>query len=185
MDLSKEMAEMARGKGLRMPRVGQVGIIVRDMDKAIDYFETTLGLGPWAVFEGEPVWCKENGREVTYKGKMALAQAGPVQLELIQILEGRSVYSDVLGEGEGVHHLGFFVRNIDERLLAVRQAGIPVLQHALLKRLGVKIEYAYLDTTETGGVITEYIQASFMGLPVPMRCGPLVRLSAWMAGKVG
>jgi hypothetical protein len=89
MDLSKEMAEMARGKGLRMPRVSQVGIIVRDMDKAIDYFETTLGLGPWAVFEGEPVWCKENGREVTYKGKMALAQAGPVQLELIQILEGR------------------------------------------------------------------------------------------------
>jgi len=176
---------MAGKKGLRMPRVGQVGIVVQDMDKAIDYFETTLGLGPWAVFDEEPVWCRENGKEVTYKGQFALAQAGPVQLELIQILEGRSLYSDVLGEGEGVHHLGFFVHDLDERLRAVREAGIPVLQHALLKRLGVKIEYAYLDTTGTGGVITEYIKASFMGLPVPMRFGPLVRLSAWIAGKVG
>jgi methylmalonyl-CoA/ethylmalonyl-CoA epimerase len=181
----EEMAEMMKKKGLRMPRVGQVGILVKDMDKSIDYFETTLGLGPWAVFEGEPVWCRENGKEVTYKGKIALAQAGPVQLELIQILEGRSVYSDVLGEGEGVHHLGFFVRDMDDRLRAVREAGIPILQHALLKRLGVSIEYAYLDTSETGGVITEYIQASFMGLPVPMRFGPLVRLSAWIAGKAG
>jgi catechol 2,3-dioxygenase-like lactoylglutathione lyase family enzyme len=176
---------MKKDKGLKMPRVGQVGIVVQDMDRAIDYFEETLGLGPWAVFEGEPEWCREDGREVTYRGKMAMAQAGPVQLELIQIMEGRSVYSDLLGEGEGIHHLGFFVRDIEERLQAVREAGIPVLQHALLKRLGVSIEYAYLDTTETGGVVTEYIQGSFLGLPVPMRFGPLVRLTAWIAGKVG
>jgi catechol 2,3-dioxygenase-like lactoylglutathione lyase family enzyme len=176
---------MRKRKGLRMPRVGQIGIVVQDMDRAIDYFEERLGLGPWAVFEGEPVWCRENGEEVTYRGKMAMAQAGPIQLELIQILEGRSVYSDLLGEGEGLHHIGFFVRDMDDRLRAVREAGIPVLQHALLKRLGVSIEYAYLDTTETGGVVTEYIQGSFLGLPVPMRFGPLVRFTAWIAGKVG
>lgn len=176
---------MAKKRGLRMPRVSQVGIVVRDMDKAIEYFDRVLGLGPWAVFEGEPVWCRENGEEVTYKGKMALAQAGQVQIELIQILEGRSLYSDVLGEGEGIHHLGFFVRDFDERMRAVREAGIPVLQHALLKKHGLTIEYAYLDTTENGGVITEYIKASFLGLPFPMNWGPLVRMSAWFAGKLG
>ncbi len=179
------MVRLSKKKGLSMPRVGQIGIVVRDMDRSIDYFHEVLGLGPWAVFQGEPVWCLEDGEEVTYKGKIALAQAGSVQLELIQILEGRSLYSDLLGEGEGLHHIGFFVRDFDERLRAAKAAGIPVLQHALLKKLGLTIEYAYLDTTETGGVITEYIKSSFMGMPVPMTFGPLMRVSAWLADKVG
>lgn len=176
---------MARKSGLGMPKVGQVGIVVKDMDEAIEYFDKVLGLGPWAVLEGEPAWCMENGCEVSVKGKIAMAQAGSVQLELIQILEGRSMYKDTLGEGEGLHHLGFFVRDFDERMRAAEEAGIPVLQHALLKKLGLTIEYAYLDTTETGGVITEYIKSSFLGLPFPMNFGPLVRLSAWFAGKLG
>lgn len=71
---------MARNRGLRMPRVSQIGVVVRDIDRAIEYFDGVLGLGPWAVFEGEPVWRRENGEEVTYKGKMALAQAGQVQI---------------------------------------------------------------------------------------------------------
>lgn len=176
---------MAAKRGLKMPRVGQIGIYVRDMDRAIEYFENVLGLGPWAVFEGEPVWCKDHGERVTYRGKMALAKAGSVQLELIQILEGRSLYCDLLGEGEGLHHIGFFVRDLDERLEAARAEGIPILQHALLKRLGMTIEYAYLDTTATGGVITEYIKPSMLGIPFPLNWGPVARLSAWLASKVG
>lgn len=176
---------MADRKGLKMPRVGQIGIVVRDMDRAIDYYENVLGLGPWAVFEGEPAWCVDHGEQVTYHGKMALAKAGAVQLELIQITEGRSLYEDLLGQGEGLHHLGFFVRDFDERLRAAKEAGVEVLQHAVLKKLGMTIEYAYLDTTETGGVITEYIKPSMLGIPFPLNWQPAARLSAWLAGKLG
>jgi catechol 2,3-dioxygenase-like lactoylglutathione lyase family enzyme len=179
------MVLMKKKTGLSMPRVGQIGIVVRDMDRAIDYFQGVLGLGPWAVFSGEPVWCVENGEEVTFKGMMATTQAGRVQLELIQILEGRSLYGDVLGEAEGLHHLGFFVRDFEERLRAAEDAGISVLQHGLLKKLGLTIEYAYLDTTQTGGVVTEYIKPSIMGLPFPMTWGWLLRASAWFARKLG
>ena len=56
-------------------------------------------------------------------GQLALANSGPIQFELIQILEGRSLYGDTLGEGEGLHHLGFFVRDMDARLQAARAAG--------------------------------------------------------------
>lgn len=175
---------MAEKKGLKMPRVGQIGIVVRDMDGAIEYFKKVLGLGPWAVLEGEPAWCVERGERVTYHGRMALAKAGAVQLELIQITEGRSLYSDTLGEGEGLHHLGFFVRDLDERVRAAREAGVEVLQHGLLKKLGMTIEYAYLDTTATGGVITEYIKPSMLGIPFPLNWGPVARLSAWLADKV-
>jgi methylmalonyl-CoA/ethylmalonyl-CoA epimerase len=169
--------------GLKLPRLGQVGILVKDMDKTIEYYERTLGIGPWAVFVGEPAWCREACGEVTLTGKIAMAQVGSVQIELI--LEGRSVYADLLGEGEGLHHLGFFVRDIDRRLSAAKNAGIEVIQHGLLEQMGLTIEYAYLDTLATGGVIMEFIQASFLGLPFPMRFSPLVRLGAWLGSKLG
>jgi methylmalonyl-CoA/ethylmalonyl-CoA epimerase len=171
--------------GLKLPRLGQVGIVVKDIDKTIEYYQRTLGIGPWAVFAGEPEWCRERCGEVKTSGKIAMAQAGSVQIELIQMFEGGAVYTDLLGEGEGLHHLGFFVRDLDRRLKAAEEAGIGVLTHGLLKQMGLTIEYAYMDTLATGGVIIEFIQASFLGLPFPMRFSPMVRLGAWFGSKLG
>ena len=176
---------MKAGRGLDFPRIGQIGIVVKDLEATMRYYEELMGIGPWAVFDGEPEWCLEGGKKVNYKGRMALANSGPIQFELIQILEGRSLYGDVLGEGEGLHHLGFFVRDMKERLRAAEEAGVAVLQHGLLKRMGLTIEYAYLDTTASGGVITEYIKTSFLGLPFPLNWGPVARLSARAAAIAG
>ncbi len=171
--------------GLKLPKLGQVGIVVKDIDKTMKYYERILGIGPWAVFAGEPTWCREKCGEVKTSGRIAMAQAGSVQIELIQMLEGGAVYTDLLGEGEGLHHLGFFVRDIDKRLKAAQEAGIEVLTHGLLEQMGLRIEYAYMDTLATGGVIIEFIQASFLGLPFPMRFSPLVRLGAWLGSRLG
>jgi hypothetical protein len=51
--------------------------------------------------------------------------------------------------------------------------------------MGLTIEYAYLDTTANGGVITEYIKTSFLGLPFPLSFGPLARISARAASIAG
>ena len=47
---------------------------------------------------------------------------------------------------------------------ACREAGIEVLQQATLKQLGITIDYAYLDTLDSVGVILEFIQTRFLGL---------------------
>lgn len=178
------MIRMAKS-GLKMPRVDQIGIVVKDIESSIDHFESELGIGPWALFEGEPVWAREGNREVTYRGKIALANSGRVQLELIEITEGRSLYRDSMGDREGLHHIGFFVRDFDRRLEVARAHGVEILQQAVLKKMGLTIEYAYLDTTKTAGLITEYIKWSFLGLPFPTRLGPLVRLSSRVARRLG
>ena len=152
---------------LKVPKLGQVGIVVRDIDETIRYYREAFGIGPWAVFEGEPVECVEKGERITFKGRMAMAQTGRVELELIQILEGRSFHSDFLEEqGEGIHHIGFFVNDFDERLAAVKEAGIGILHQGFLKQMGLTIKYAYLDTTAIGGVIIELIEQRFLGLPL-------------------
>lgn len=171
------------GGRLKVPWLGQLGIVVRDIDVTMRYYEDVYGIGPWAVFEGEPERCTDRGRDITFKGMMAMAQAGPVQIELIQILEGDSIHSDFLAEhGEGLHHIGFFVQDLDARLAAAREAGIEVLHWGFLKQIGLSIEYAYLDSTATGGVIIEYIQPRFLGLPFPMR-SPMLRLGAKLGAR--
>ena len=39
---------------LKVPSLGQVGIVVRDMDESCRYYRDVFGIGPWAVFQGEP-----------------------------------------------------------------------------------------------------------------------------------
>lgn len=175
---------MKANEKLKVPKLGQVGIVVRDIDETISYYKEAFGIGPWAVFTGEPVECVEKGERITFKAKMAMAQTGRVELELIQILEGRSFHSDFLEEqGEGIHHIGFFVNDFDERMAAVRDAGIEVLHQGLLKQMGLTIKYAYLETTTIGGVIIELIEQRFLGLPLFAK-SLLLPLGAKIAEKI-
>ncbi|NPV60088.1 MAG: hypothetical protein HPY75_10535 [Actinobacteria bacterium] len=171
---------MSRGNNLHMPRLSQIGIYVKDMEAAVSRYQQVFGIGPWLVLEGETAYCMDRGCEVTVKGRIAMGYSGGVQLELINIVEGNNLYLDTLGgREEGLHHLGFEVDNLEERLLACREAGIEVLQRGTLKQLGMTIDYAYLDTLDSVGVILEFIQTRFLGFKArqsPWLLKPLARI---------
>ncbi len=156
---------MAVSKPLHMPRLAQVGIVVKDMDSTIRRLEEVFGIGPWLVLEGETDYCLDRGRETTLKGRIGMGYSGSIQIELIQILEGDSFHLHTLGDREeGLHHLGFAVDDLEERLEAARSAGIGILQRGTLKQLGMTIDYAYLDTLDSVGIILEFIQTRFLGI---------------------
>ena len=138
---------------LRLPGVGQIGVVVEDIDRAIAFYESTFGLGPFDIREvGAPnVW--DRGEEKPIKARLAFATLGNVELELIQILEGDSVHLEFLRQhGEGLHHLGFFVRDIQAKLEQAKAMGFEVLQMDPFRQA-----YAYLDTRQPGGIIFELI----------------------------
>jgi methylmalonyl-CoA/ethylmalonyl-CoA epimerase len=170
---------------LHMPRLAQIGIYVKDMEKAIDRYEKLFGIGPWLVLEGDTEHCLDRGCEVTVRGRIAMGYTGRIQLELINIVAGSNLYLDTLGGlEEGIHHLGFAVNNLEERLQACREAGIEVLQRGTLKQLGLTIDYAYLDTVDEVGIILEFIQTRFLGLKVKQTPGP-VKLLARVQKRFG
>lgn len=170
---------------LHMPRLSQIGIYVRDMDASIEQYEKVFGIGPWLVLEGETDYCMDRGREVKVKGRIGMGYSGKVQLELIQILAGSNLYLDTLGgRDEGLHHLGFEVDNLEERLQACRDEGIEILQRGTLKQLGMTIDYAYLDTLDSVGVILEFIQTRFLGMKARQWPG-LLKLVARIQGRFG
>jgi methylmalonyl-CoA/ethylmalonyl-CoA epimerase len=57
--------------------------------------------------------------------------------------------------GEGLHHLGFFVEDIEKELARLEKRGVKVLERGTV--LGV-VEFAYLDTEKSLGVVLELIQ---------------------------
>jgi 4-hydroxyphenylpyruvate dioxygenase-like putative hemolysin len=123
-------------------KVDQVGIVVRNVDECVKLYEQFLGEGAFSVVEGEAPSTLGDGREVIVKGKLAFAQVGPIQLELIEIKQGPSLHLDFLKKhGEGIHHLGMYTSTFDKDLEQFRKRGIGILQRGQSLR-----RYAYMDT---------------------------------------
>ncbi len=135
-----------------LPGVSQIGVVVKDVDKTVEFFSSVLGIGPWRTVEATRTSEEITTGATPYRVKLAFASLGPVQIELIQVLEGETIHSQFLrARGEGLHHLGFPVSNIDDMVAELGKRGISVLQ-------GMRGRFAYMDTDAVGGIIVELIQ---------------------------
>ena len=133
--------------------ITQVGIVVRDVDECVSNYEKIFGKDSFVVVEGEGEATLADGRDVTIKGKLGFCQLGPIQLELIQILDGQSCHVDFLREnGEGIHHVATEVTDLDKEIEKYREQGIGLLQRGRSLR-----RYAYMDTKP---IILELIENS-------------------------
>lgn len=125
--------------------IGQIGVVVRDFERAAKALEH-LGIGPFSSIE------IPHG---SARLKIGLVNLGGVQLELIQVVEGESIHSRFIKErGEGLHHIGFFVKEIDEVLKRLEEKGFKASEGGEV--MGVK--YVYLDTEKELGFYVELIQ---------------------------
>jgi len=128
--------------GILFPGVDQIGIVVHDVEAIARAYEAFFGEGAFNIIEGEAPAVLGDGRKINIRGRLAFAHLGPLQIELIQILEGESVHVEYLERfGEGIHHLGRYTSTFDDDLEKFRKLGINVLQQGQGMR-----RYAYLDT---------------------------------------
>lgn len=131
---------------LKLSKVDQIGIVVKDMEKTKRELGEKFGIKNFL----EITATHENA-----KLKIGLLHLGNIQIELIQVLEGESIHTKFLEEhGEGIHHLGFYVKNLDEALNQVGKMGLRPIESGEI--MGVK--YAYLNTEEKLGFTIELIQ---------------------------
>jgi methylmalonyl-CoA/ethylmalonyl-CoA epimerase len=138
-------------KRLKLPALSGVGVVVRDMDKAIAYYSKTFGIGPFntIMFKPEKHWVDGEPFPVTLKLAFA-SLGGSVTLELLQPLS-EGPHKDFLdNHGEGLQHLGFDIDNYDEWMAYLKQEGIGVLYNAegYIEGLG-HLRAAYIDS-QTG-----------------------------------
>jgi methylmalonyl-CoA/ethylmalonyl-CoA epimerase len=155
---------------MKLPHLGQIGILVKDIPEAVAQYTKLLGIGPWYrsnTVKHEAVF---RGRSIRPEVDIVIAFKGGVEIELIQVKGGEeNVYSDMLAKcGGGIHHLGFMVRDYDRKLGEMKANGVEVLQSGVITTKGSAItRYAYLDTIGQCGIISELISTTLVGLPMP------------------
>lgn len=138
--------------------VYQIGVIVRDLDAAVEHFET-LGIGPFTLSKNPaPIVDRiVHGRPAPdVKNRISKAQMGDVELELVQPVSGESVQKEFLEKhGEGINHLGFLVNDLEAETAKLVEKGFRVISSGKTTSGGA---FAYLDTDRVGGIVFELIQ---------------------------
>ena len=152
----------------------QVGIVVKDVDAAVRKYWEVCGIGPWEIHTMDNANMHDttlNGKKTEFSMKVAFANVGNMQLELIEPLNDENIYSEFLREhGEGLHHIACAVDDFDETKAVLNGKGVGVLQEGVTRE---GMGFAYLDTQDAMSCITEiYKFPAKMDVPKPEETYP-------------
>ena len=153
---------MAQEPRLKLKGINQIGFVVEDLDKSMAAYWQNFGIGPWRIYTYGPPLVKQTtyrGRREDFHMRIALADFGGLMIELIQHLDGDTVYKEFAAKaGEGVQHLGIFVDNLDQAVAEAQAAGFKVIQSGRAYGVHGDGGFAYLDTADELGTIYELIE---------------------------
>lgn len=97
--------------------IGQVALVVEDAVASVRAYWEHLGVGPWRVYTiGHPTvtGMTYRGRPAAWRIRYALTESGPLRFEVIQPLEGPSIWHEYLERrGPSLHHIAFYVDDFD------------------------------------------------------------------------
>ncbi len=140
------------------PHVMQVAFVVEDIERAVDAWVRTTGIGPFflvphielADFE----YRAKKGSGLDFS--VAIAQSGGVQIELIQQhCDSPSAYRDTVMKGsEGFHHLCIYTDDYD----ATRQRYVDQGFAVAVDGLFGDMRFCYVDTSRSIGCMMEIVE---------------------------
>jgi hypothetical protein len=139
-------------------RFFQLGFVVDDLLGMAEKWANVYGVGPFHVLPPLDVACTYRGTQSGMDVHVAVAQAGPVQIELIkQRCDRASVYRDLFGEGEsGFHQLCTVSPDYDGKKAHYERLGYELVSEVVA--MGTRT--AYFDTVDDFGFFTEVVEAT-------------------------
>ncbi len=132
---------------MELTHIEHIGIAVKDLDKAIEYYEKVLGIKCYAIEEVKD-----------QKVKTAFFKIGQTKIELLQSTDPEGpVGKFITKKGEGIHHMAFAVKNIEQALKEAKVKGIRLID-SKLRRGAEGLDIAFLHPKTTFGVLTEFCE---------------------------
>jgi methylmalonyl-CoA/ethylmalonyl-CoA epimerase len=131
-----------------LTRIDHVGIACRDLDEAVERYHSKFGLDVVSLDVNEAQGVRE-----------AMMGAGPGYVQLLEPLGPDTPVGKFLAKrGEGIHHVGYGVVDIEAALTAIGATGLRLIdKRPRHGSLGASI--AFLHPGDLGGVLTELVQA--------------------------
>jgi len=136
--------------GMNSPKkVAHIGIAVTSLTEALAFYRDQLGLSVTEIVEDE-----DRGIRI------AMVPCGDCVLEFMEPLGPSSQISRFLARrGQGVHHVCLEVEDVQERLDALADSGVQLVnQRAEIGAEGVPV--AFVHPRAAGGVLVELIEES-------------------------
>lgn len=136
--------------------VCQIGIVVKDIEKAAEHYSEIFGVERPEIFRVPPPEETDihfRGEPAATRARICLFKMSQLLLELIEPDGEPSSWKEFLDtNGEGVHHIGFLQKDRDHYDSAIEyfeKNGMPV-RHTGLRPGG---SYAYMESARQMGVI--------------------------------
>jgi methylmalonyl-CoA/ethylmalonyl-CoA epimerase len=135
-----------------LTRIDHVGIACRSLATAAEFYEATFGL---------TVVSRETHTEQGVREAMLVvgdAAAGASYVQLLEPLGPDTPVGRFLQRrGEGIHHVGYAVADIDAALASIGATGVRLLD-ARPRHGSMGASIAFLHPADIGGVLTELVQ---------------------------
>ncbi|MHA1373374.1 MAG: VOC family protein [Promethearchaeota archaeon] len=142
---------------LKLEKFDQIGIVVKDIEKATLYFGYLLKFQSKLNVVEQSSTVNYKGKEVVFKMKKIMQNFGGKQFEIVEVVEssGEHLYLDFIKEGnEGLHHLGVYTKNAEELITEFKlKYNVDIVQTG---KAG-KVNFYYLDTRKLIGFYLELI----------------------------
>jgi methylmalonyl-CoA/ethylmalonyl-CoA epimerase len=140
-------------------RITEVGIAVRDLEKATQLFET--------LFDAEVGTLND---VPLYDMRFRMCRVGRVDFEVMEPTGDTGVIADFLRKrGEGLHHIAFAVDDIDDTMKTLSRKGVSFVADAPIKNhldvvdyagreFSEEIQFTFSHPASILGILFEFIQ---------------------------
>ncbi len=135
---------------MRAQKVMEIGIVVKDLDKATRFFGEVLGIKPLKIDYYEP-----------YRMRFGYFPMGELFFEVMEPAgEDGPIAQFVKSRGEGLHHIAVKVDNIDGAMHEFREKGVEFVNSTPLdlQLSYVDMKFAFTRPDTTFGVLLELIE---------------------------
>lgn len=129
---------------MHISHIEHIGIAVKNLEESIRFYEEVLGLKCYAIEE-----------VADQKVKTAFFMVGQTKVELLESTDPEGPIGKYIEKrGEGVHHMAFAVKGIEDALAAMDEKGVRLIDKA--PRKGAEgLDIAFLHPKSTHGVLME------------------------------
>jgi len=157
-DARSHQPDPATGNEYPVAKITHFAWVVND-DRKVDAYYTSLGFKPFSAMDHnkslDRIYRNQPG---TYEMWLGWDRTGDAPFEWIQQITGPDVYVEYgKNHGEGFHHIGVNVTDMDEAIKIMTARGAPPSQSAAWQTSKGKGRAVYLDTDPYGGVTLELI----------------------------
>lgn len=160
-DLKGAAIKRSNARPFNGTKIVQIAIVVHDVEKYAKSYAEFFGVEVPEVIISETedkAKTRYHGRPTKARVRQAFFHFDNTTLELLEPVGGPSTWKEFLdSHGEGVHHIAFEIKGMDDRIAEMQDRGATVIQQGRWTTYSGG-RYAYFDTNDQLAVMLELLE---------------------------